>query len=100
MIFPMLQKDEIVARLKQAGCPTEEIPKVLGEVGLIISGRAFAQYLDTLPPEKRAEVLAFEPKDMQEYFERQKDLPSFSQEKFDAIHDETWQEYFGSVESA
>ena len=94
----MLSESEIVLKLKGLGCRDADIPRVMQEIGLIICGKAFAQYMEMLPEEERGHVRTLRPEELDAYIE-EKDgkLPRLSQQEFDATHDEIWQEYLTSM---
>jgi hypothetical protein len=97
----MMAEEEIVRRLTHIGFKDHEIPDVMQDVGKLIAGKAMLAYLSALPEDKGApisSIIASEPEELQSYLtEHAAELPPFSQAKFDAIHDDTWREYFKAV---
>jgi hypothetical protein len=94
----MMSEIEITKKLLALGCKQSQVPKVIGEVQMLINGRALEEYLKSFPAEERARILALQPEDLQAYLDEKKDtLPQFRQEQFDAIYDQTWHEYFTAV---
>lgn len=94
----MMSESEITAKLKEIGFKNSEIPKILRDIGLLIGGKALAAYIDMLPEDERARMLALQPEEIDAYVkEKEGLLPKFSQEQFDAIHDQAWQEYFAAM---
>jgi hypothetical protein len=93
----MMSEDEIIRRLKVAGCPEADISAVMNEVGIVICANAYAQYLSGLPEDTRETLLKLSPEEQAAYLEQNHvQLPAFSQEQFDTIHDATWNEYFAT----
>ena len=94
----MLSDADIVSKLKENGCRDADIPGVIQDIGLIICGKAIAQYMEKLPEEERARIRTLQPQELNAYVEEKNGiLPRLSQEAFDTIHDQTWQEYFDTV---
>lgn len=94
----MMSEPEIVGELKQIGFSDAEIPGVMRDVGGIIVGKVYAAFLENVPNDERTRISAMQPEELQKYLpEHARTLPPISQERFDAIHDGTWQDYFKSV---
>jgi hypothetical protein len=84
--------------LKGIGFSDAEIPVVMRDVGGIIYGKVFAVFLQAVPEDECVRIIAMQPEEIQKYLaDHAMTLPPLSQEQFDAIHDETWQDYFKSV---
>jgi len=93
-----MNESEIVVGLKQIGFTEAEIPGVMRDVGGIILGKVYAVFLQNLPDDERARIGAMQSEQLQKYLaEHAAMLSSLTQERFDAIHDETWRDYFKSV---
>jgi len=93
----MMSEQEITQELERLGYKNAEVRSTLKDVGTIIIGRALAAYLETLPESERATLTALSPEEMENYLAKHPNLPAFSQEVFDKIHDDTWREYFAAM---
>ncbi len=93
----MMSEQQIIGELERLGYKNAEIRSVMKDVGMIIMGRVLGTYLQTLPEDERATLTAFSPEEMEAYLAKHPHLPAFSQEAFDKIHDNTWQEYFAAM---
>jgi hypothetical protein len=94
----MISEETIVAKLKGIGFKDPEIPTVMRDVGQIIYGKVLAAYLPTLPEAERMHITTLRSEEAQQYLTEQAgSIPTFPQAQFDAIHDETWEDYFQSV---
>ncbi len=96
----MMNEDEIKSMLMRKGCPARLVPQVLSEVAQLACGRALAAYVQRIPETDKARVLAITPETLPEFLkDNAGKLPPFSQEEFDTILDQTWKEYFASLDS-
>ena len=95
--FCMMSEQDIIGELERLGYKNAEIRGAMKDVGMIIVGRALAAYLQTLPEDERAKLQALSPEEMEAYLAKHPQLPPFSQASFDAIHDDTWREYFAAM---
>lgn len=93
----MMSEQHIIEELERLGYKNAEIRSVMKDVGAIIMGRALGAYLQTLPENERATLTALSQEEMERYLAEHPHLPPFSQESFDKIHDDTWQEYFAAM---
>ncbi len=93
-----MTEDDIKARLLRLGFSQDELPRIMYDVGAIILGKAMAAYMPTLSEEQKLELAALPSEDVARYFEEKKaTFPSMPQHEFDAIHDETWRDYFKAM---
>ncbi|HVM73635.1 MAG TPA: hypothetical protein VMU13_02015 [Candidatus Paceibacterota bacterium] len=93
-----MTEQEIRERLVHIGFGETDIPNVMRDVGAVIAGKVFVTYLQTLPEQEQAHIKALEQDDLLRYLkEHPGSTPSISQEQFDAILEETWEDYFKSV---
>lgn len=93
-----MSEPEIVKELKQIGFSDAEIPDIMRDVGGIILGNAYVAFLENVPEDERTQLREMQPEQLQKYLaDHAMALPPLSQEQFDAIHDETWQDYFKTV---
>lgn len=94
----MMSEEEIIERLKGIGYKDFEIPAVMQDVATVIYGRVLASYLPTLPEPQRIEIASLRAEEAQDYFkDNAASFSQFPQDRFDAIHDKTWEDYFKSV---
>ena len=93
-----MSEHEITDGLHRIGFTDTEIPGIMQDVGRIVLGKVFAAYLEPLPEGERAQVAAMQPEELTKYVSEHPDtLSTISQDRFEQIHDETWQDYFKSV---
>ena len=84
--------------LREKGVAEGAIAKTMRDVGVIILGRAMEVIVAQLPEDERAHLSKCLPAEIETYFkERPQLLTVMTQEKFDAIHDGAWNEYFAAI---
>jgi len=94
----MLQKQEIIGKLKKIGFKEKNIAKVYIDVNEVIFSKFLGQYVTRLPIGEQSLLLKMPPGDLVAYFKEHKEqLPPFSQQEFDQIYTDTWADYFRSV---
>lgn len=93
-----MNEQEITEKLKHIGFTDAEVPGIMRDVGEIIYGKVTLVYLSLLSNEQRSHITSIPLEEQQRYLaDHAGSLPSFSQSQFDAIHDDTWRDYFRSV---
>lgn len=96
-----MSEQHIIARLREAGIAERDIPSTMRDVGMLILGRAMERILSTLPQDERERLGKLLPAEIEEYVKMRPELlGAIDQEKFDAIHDGTWNEYFAAQSGA
>lgn len=94
----MIEKDTITKKLKELGFKDANIDKVFADVMQIILNRALGNYLQKLPEDTRKKLGDFPENELIQYIEKNStNLPKFSTQEFEKIHDETWESYFKSI---
>jgi len=94
----MMNEQDIVGRLEQLGYKNADIRMALRDVGQIIVGKTAGAYLSKFPEQEQEHIHSFSEEALQEYLaSHQGSLPTISQQDFEHIHDETWEDYFRSV---
>ena len=94
----MMSSLEIKRKLKRAGYTELQINGVICDIGLIICAKALGLYLQSLPENMRKHILALSPEEQLTYFgNNYAKLPKLDQAQFDAVHDQTWHDYFASL---
>jgi len=80
------------------GVAGAEQENVMRDVVEVILAKVTGKFLDKLPEEERLHLRSLDPSHYQDYVnERAETLPRVTQEEFDIIHDETWEDYFTSA---
>ncbi len=94
----MMAEEEIIAKLTTLGYDASETRMALRDVGQIIVEKAAAAYLVRLPEAQQSELRSFSTEELQNYLAEQgTSMPKMTQEEFEKIHDETWEDYFSSM---
>ena len=89
----------ITDRLERHGITGVRTSEIMQEVAQLIIARVYEFIKERLSPEERAYVEACTDEEAQAYFaEHRGTIPSLSQEEFDTIHDNTWREFFESLQ--
>ncbi|HEV3245101.1 MAG TPA: hypothetical protein VG102_01985 [Candidatus Paceibacterota bacterium] len=94
----MLREEDIVGRLEKIGYKNADIRAALRDVSQIIITKTAAAYLARFPQQEQEHLRTLSEEQLQNYLAEHTDvLPKMSQEEFEKIHDETWEDYFRSV---
>ena len=94
----MMNEQEIISTLKRIGFEEDKIPEIMQDVGKVIYAKVLAAIINEMPEHDRARISSMQGEELQIYFaDHQSALPHFSQADFDAIHDDTWKDYFETV---
>jgi len=94
----MLNKNEIVIRLKELGFKDENIDTVIADVVQIILGKSLGHYFLQLPENEQSRLRNFSADELMEYIEKNKsNLPKFSVGDFEKVYNETWEGYFNTI---
>ena len=94
----MLNKNEIVIRLKALGFKDENIDTVIADVIQIILGKSLGHYFLQLSENEQLKLRNFSADELMEYIEKNKNnLPVFSIGNFEKVYNETWEGYFNTI---
>ena len=94
----MISEQKIIETLRRIGFTESEIPGIMQDVGRLILAKLFETYFEALPEGERARMSSMQPEELPAYFAAHPEtLSLITQDRFDAIQDEMWQEYFRSV---
>lgn len=93
-----MTESQITEKLEALGYRGSEIRTALRDVGQIIVEKTAAAYLPRLPQVQQEKLRGMTEAELAAYLaEHGASLPKMSQEEFETIHDETWEDYFRSV---
>jgi hypothetical protein len=95
----MLSEQEIQNKLQSLGAKVSRLGPMMREVGEIIMGRAILSMTEKLTPDERRHFTTLDVKAGEAYLAAH-GIEPLTQARFDAIHDETWQEFFAQLEKA
>ena len=89
----------IIDHLERHGITGVRTSEIMQEVAQLIMARVYEFIKERLSPEERAYVETCTDEEAQSYFtEHRGTIPSLTQAEFDAIHDDTWREFFESLQ--
>jgi len=93
-----MNNEEIKNKLRLLGADDKEIDIVIQDVNKIIAERVVGFYISKLSEKQREELNSLSKEDAQRFLERNRnELYPFSEDEFEKISQETWEEYFSRM---
>lgn len=94
----MLSEEQVTKRLEKLGYKSGEIRRALRDVGQVIMTATATAYFASLPEDKQVLIRSLPEQEVAQYIaEHRAEFSPMSQEAFDKIHDETWEDYFSAM---
>lgn len=92
------QTNEIIDLLVALGLPREEVPQIVSKVNAIAFIRALDAHIAKMPESMREQVKTFSQSQLEEFFKANATtLPKLSEEDMKKASEETWHEYFETL---